>query len=85
MTKASEFTSSFTFGPYSRFKAEPWYSSRFDGWLWAVTDAEAEPDDNLYAVLTDADLDDLKWHVDEPCEDCGQTPDEGACFYCKMD
>ena len=19
------------------------------------------------------------------CPDCGQTPEEGACFYCKMD
>jgi hypothetical protein len=21
----------------------------------------------------------------ERCRDCGQTPDEGVCFYCKMD
>jgi hypothetical protein len=21
----------------------------------------------------------------ERCEDCGQAPDEGVCFYCKMD
>lgn len=30
-----------------------------------------------------------KWKVEitelEPCPDCGQTIDKGACFYCKMD
>lgn len=30
------------------------------------------------------ELEDLK-EEDERCPDCGQTPEEGACFYCKQD